>query len=880
MTKLNLLPDRDCTGCKLHRDVDDVCEMGFGPGNAEVMVVGKMPNSAKYQRELEVMLQESGLVPEDVYYTSALKCRNFELNSSNADVKACRQHLDREIESIKPKYILTLGNEGLLATTGHSGITKYRGRVIDKGDYTVIPTVSPSAVSRNPGQRPGFMADLKFFSNEYLGKTSGVKVPKYAVIDTKKKLKALRTALEKSTLMSFDIETTVVPLGEFDPKAKIISLSGTNIVHVWNEQEGREEERIFAWALPLYHPGSPWQTTWKSVLRFLKDALEGVPKTIAQNGKFDCRWLRRFGVDIQLKFDTMLAISILNENIAKGLKPNAQSRLGVAPWGIETKSLLTVPIADVLLYNFLDTYYTYLLYKQLKQELIEETKLFRLFTKLLMPAARELVPTEQRGVWLDIQRLKARKPECEAELQRIEDAISEHLPPEREKHPDWPKIGKGKRAKPATVNYNASNFARWFLFEYLELPVIERGKDKDDGSPGAPSMAEDVLNHLRGKHPVVDLMLERVVWQKWLSSFFNAYEVMYDENHRLHTTFKLAGTVTGRLSSGKVEDEKVSGGKNALRGLNLQQVPRNPTIRGMIGAPPGWSFVEADYSQIELRIAAFISGERHMKHLYKTGADIHMATTLAVTGLAESQVTKEIRKKVGKPVNFGFLYGMGWRKFIETAFNNYGSVFTEEQARSYRDAYFELFPGLLQWHARQRRLVHQNGRVQSPLGRIRHLPDIFSPDKMVQAEAERQAINSPVQGFASDMALLAFTLITAEFRRQGIAAHAIGLVHDAINFEIRDDELHRALPIIKDTMEDPEPLRRKFGTVLDMPVVADLKVGRHWGDAHEMDNADRTIRDPKLLKAWMGEHHPTYNGSKDEGVSRWQRSNLLIQAPA
>jgi DNA polymerase-1 len=277
----------------------------------------------------------------------------------------------------------------------------------------------------------------------------------------------------------------------------------------------------------------------------------------------------------------------------------------------------------------------------------------------------------------------------------------------------------------------------------------------------------------------------------------------------------------------------------------------------MFGAPPGWSFVEADYSQIELRIAAFIANERHMIQLYNEGADIHMTTAMAVTGLPKSQVTKEIRKKVGKPVNFGFLYGMGWRKFIETAFNNYGAVFNEHEAQGYRRAYFELFPDLVRWHERQRRLVRRHGRVQSPLGRVRHLPDIYSPEKGVQAEAERQAINSPVQGFASDMALLSMTIINQKFREQNIAGNCLGLVHDAINFEIRDDDLWRALPIIKDTMEDRTPLRKKFGTMLTIPIIADLKVGRHWGDAHEIGNPE-VIYDAHELAMWMAENHPSY----------------------
>lgn len=823
--------------------------MGSGPVPVEIMVVGKMPNSSRNQAALESQLEEVGLDPNRVYYTQALKCRNYEASASNTDVKACRRHLEREIAEVKPTHIIALGNEGLLATTGHSGITKYRGKVIEKNGYSVIPTISPMAVNRNPGQRPGYMADLRLAANEYLGKTSGVKVPKYLTVDTKPKLKALEKVLRSAELISVDIESTINPLGEFDPGAKMISIAGTCLINT-----GEGKLKIFGFALPLYHPESPWQRTWKAVLKFLKKALEGIPKVVAQNGKFDCRWLTHFGVDMQLTFDTMLAIHMLNENIAKGLKPNAQARLGVAPWGVDTKNLLNDPIAEVLEYNFLDTYYTYLLYKQLKAELAEQPRILRVFTKLMMPASRELVAVERRGVWLDVKRLRERKPLCEAKLKGIEDKLKEFLPPVESD--DWPMNTKGN--KKLEVNFNASIFARWFLFTWLGLPVLERGKEKPDGSPGDPSMAESVLLHLKDtkKHPAVQLMLDRIEWQKNLSSFFNSYEIMYDEDHRIHTTFKLAGTVTGRLSSGKVDAEKVSG-KTNLRGVNLQQVPRDPFIRGMFGAPPGWSFVEADYSQIELRIAAFIAKERHMIDLYNQGADIHLTTAMAVTGLPQNRITKEIRKKVGKPVNFGFLYGMGWRKFIETAFNNYGSHFTEAQARAYRKAYFDLFPDLERWHERQRRLVRANGRVQSPLGRVRHLPDIFSPEKGVQAEAERQAINSPVQGFASDMALLAMVLITQELREKGIAAHCLGLVHDAINFEVRDDDLHRALPIIKGTMEDPEPLRKKFGTILNMPIVADLKIGRHWGDAHEVENPE-IIYDKGTLFEWMEHNHPSY----------------------
>jgi DNA polymerase-1 len=400
-------------------------------------------------------------------------------------------------------------------------------------------------------------------------------------------------------------------------------------------------------------------------------------------------------------FDTMLAIHLMDENVQRGLKPQAMARLGVEAWGIDTGSLLRTPIAEVLHYNVLDTWYMYWVKLQLVDELKQDLRLARIFKFITMPAQRDLIDSELRGAWIDVKRLNERKPIAEANLARIEADIFKAAKLDEVPADVWPTTIKHQvrsdKVIPWEVNFNASNFARWMLFEWLEMPVVTRGKEKDDGSPGDPGMAEDVLMHLRAEthHPAIDGMLERVTAQKHLSSFFNPYSELYDENHRIHTTFKLAGTVTGRLSSGKSDPDKISGSKGKMRGANLQQVPRDPFIRGLFGAPPGWTFVEADYSQIELRLAAFAADETTMKHIYANGGDIHLSTAARVTGLPESQVTKEIRKVVGKPVNFGFLYGMGWRKFIETAFNNYGSVFTEEEAQAARTAYFQLYPKLL-----------------------------------------------------------------------------------------------------------------------------------------------------------------------------------------
>lgn len=870
MKNLNLLEirDSDCALCKLCQTADVVCQVGWGFQGADILVVSKMGASKTYQQDLEQELTAMGIDLKRVAWTQAIKCRTFDQDPSNGDVKACKKYLDDEIAAIKPKFILALGNEALLALVGRSGITKYRGRVYDHpSGAKVMPTLNPASVKRNPGLKPGYQADLQLFVNLTLGRQSGIKKPDYFVVDTREKLDKLKQVLGKVTDLYWDVETVS---DYYKPDARIVSLSATCIVST------PSGPKRWVFALPLYHPESPWKRKWKAVLRYLQPELEAIKKVTAHNGPYDTKWLRWLGINIKFTFDTMLAIHLLNENIQKGLKPTAMARLGVEPWGIDTKNLLEKPLAEILEYNVLDTWYMYFIKQQLAEELKAQPRVAKVFKYVMMDGVNELISAEMRGVWLDVERLKERTPIMRQKLADIEDKIVQEagigggmdnlfMPGEVPDHvavEDWPiqKILKTRGPVYAEPNFNASKFARWMLFDHLELPILERGKDKQDGSPGDPSMAEGVMLQLKQDFPdnkVVPLMLERVGYQKTISSFFDPYWELFDENHRIHTNFKMAGTVTGRLSSGKNDEDKISAVRgDKLRGVNLQQVPRDPFVRGVFGAPPGWSFVEADYSQIELRIVAYLSRDRTMLHLYKTGADIHKATAASVLGIPESQVTKDDRKKA-KAVNFGFVYGMGWRKFISTAFEKYQSVFTEEEARAVREAFFEHFAGLQPWHAKQRRLVNQYGRVQSPLGRIRHLPDIYSPDEGVRAEAERQAINSPVQSFGSDLAVLSMVEINKKFKREGIRGNCIGLVHDAVNFEIRDDCLHDALPIIKDTMQDMSIVEKRFGVHVDIPIIADLKAGRWWGDAHEIED-ENIPYDRGLLDAWLAEHHPSF----------------------
>ena len=831
----NKVRDDNCTRCRLGASAmgKDVCVTASGPGRAKYMVVTKLPLSSIKSAELKDYLSGVGIDSADVAFTAANKCRTWEVDPNRTDQKACKPFLDQEIEIIKPEWILALGNEALTALTGLSGIMKYRGEVYEHASGAkVVATVSPSAVTRNPGQRDGFVADLSLFNRLSRGeKVSDRLVPKRFVnVMTPAGLDALQSHLASSYGVYVDIETT--GFLEWRPDQSVISIAVTT----WQKDQPPEE----VWSIPLFHPESPFKKNWLKVLRMIINWLmkDNIKQLAAHNGKFDLRWCRHFtGRELELTFDTLLAAHLLNENRPNGLKPLARALLGVAPWGIEVKNLLDTPLREVLKYNGLDTWYGALIKPILVKQLREQPRLARLMKHEMVPGSNTFTGIEMAGIWTDRAELVSRTKIAWEERAEIERRLMEHVPDKSK----WPPGIK-------EANFNASNFLRWWLFEYLGFEVKERGKTKDNGDPGAPSVAEGLISqlHYESPHPVLKLLLDRVKWNKYCTSFLEPYNELIDDNDRIHSVFKMHGTVTGRTSSGKDDADKVTSAVQN-RGVNLQQVPRDSFIRGLFGAAPGYAFLEFDYSQVELRIVAFMARERRMLELYKLDKDIHMATAMQMTGKSEENVTSEERK-MAKPVNFGFVYGMSANKFISTAWEKYGMVVTEKQSIKFRKAFFMQFKDLQPWYGKQRAMAAKYGRVESPLGRVRHLPDITSKDRGVRSEAERQAINSPVQSFASDMAILALISLTREFKKRGLKARSVGTVHDAINFEVPLEELPEVLPLIKWHMENV-PLEELFGVVLDVPILADGKIGRRWGGATGIEG--NVIKDPKALKKWL-----------------------------
>lgn len=790
--------DPKCKLCPLHEGAQFVCLMGSGTKKADIMVVGEAPGEREDESHrafvgpagklLTELLQGIGLSRDECYITNVVKCRPpGNATPSRGMAKICADaYLAREIQKVDPSWILLLGNTALQAF-GRSGITKQRGNFWQLGNATVFATYHPAYALRSPKHLPALQADFRRLRRLIRGEDSPAGKTTVKSIRTRGQLRWLRDHLAAAREITFDVENGPVVNKQYLPPWHrdffLVSCS-------FSTEEGT------SYVLPLVHRDTPWRSP-RAALRFLKPVLEDPSKKyIAHNGKTDVLKVASWaGVFIPQTFDTMLSTHILDENRLKGLKPLSEIELGSDGYDLDKEKkadLYNQPWRQVAIYNGKDTDYEHRLYHQHRKELQkpENARAARLFTKLMMPASNMLAQVEANGVWMDPERLDERYQQTIRQLARTKRFLTQ------------------RAGAPAGINLNSPQQVAAWLFGGLGLTPVFINKKS-----GSPSTNEATILRLARENKSVRALLVYRQWAKYESTYLRRWLHERDPNSRFHPQFKPAGTVTGRLSG------------------DFQQVPRNPFIRSIVGAPPGWLIVKADYSQIELRIAAMLADERNMLRVFHQGGDIHLATAVAITRKRPQDITKEERKKA-KAVNFGFLYGMGWQKFVAYAFENYGVVVSDDEARAARSGYFDMWPALLPWHDRQRRLVHRYHHVVSPVGRTRHLPDVESRDRGVRAEAERQAINSPVQSCASDLMLDAMCTLHSELPSR--KAFIIATIHDEILFQVREDWVDNACRLIKSTMEDMSRVKRKYGADITVPIVAELEVGQHWADPEDM----------------------------------------------
>ena len=334
------------------------------------------------------------------------------------------------------------------------------------------------------------------------------------------------------------------------------------------------------------------------------------------------------------------------------------------------------------------------------------------------------------------------------------------------------------------------------------LEVVERTK------AGAPSVGVDTLSNYVG-NDCVDTLLEYKRISK-LITFIESWEDLQVDG-KIYPSFN----ITART------------GRTTCNSPNIQQCPQDSYVRNLIEARPGWKLVEIDFSQLELRVASWLSGDINMQHAYQSGSDLHSKTTELLFG-DTSGLSHDEQKRLrtnSKSANFGFLYGMVAKTFVAYA-RNYGLNLTLEDSEKIRADFFNAYPRLLVWHEECKEFARQHGYIESPIGRKRWFDNINGYDFKKRSADERQAINSPVQGFGSDLCTSALADIVFSKELDHTIFNVLASVHDAILFEIRDDYVDELVPKLKYMMEHPSIID---GIDVPIPLVADVEVSQSWG---------------------------------------------------
>jgi DNA polymerase-1 len=411
-----------------------------------------------------------------------------------------------------------------------------------------------------------------------------------------------------------------------------------------------------------------------------------------------------------------------------------------------------------------------------------DAALWNLYNEVELPLTEVLREMEKAGVRVDEKMLKRAEEQLSAELATLEQGIY--------------------TAAGTTFNVNSPKQVGELLFEQLKLDAKAK-KSKT----GQYSTSEDVLLGLKGKHEVVGMILEYRELKKLISTYISALpNYISQETGKIHTTYNQTITATGRLSSSNP---------------NLQNLPirseRGQLIRQAVIPDDGCLFLSADYSQIELRLMAHFSQDPHMVEAFRSGQDVHAATAAKIFNVSIENVTKDQRRQA-KTANFGIIYGIsafGLAQQLDCS---------RSEAKALIDGYFAAFPGVIDYIERQKELARQQGYAITLFGRKRYLPDILSHNATVRSFAERNAVNSPIQGTAADIIKKAMVAINQRLKTEGLQAKMIMQVHDELNFNVPVNEVDKVKDIVVSEMQNV--------VQLSVPLIADCGVGENWLEAH------------------------------------------------
>lgn len=592
----------------------------------------------------------------------------------------------------------------------------------------------------------------------------------YQTVESEKEKQLLLQALMKQKSVCFDTETTGL-----DP----LTAELVGIAFSWQAHTG--------FYLPLAEDRLACQTT----LEFFRPFFESYEiEKIAHNLKYDLKVLLQYGIDVKgPTFDTMIAHYLINPDMRHNMDVLAETYLGYQPQSIteligkkgpKQRSMREVPLDQQKEYAVEDADITFQLKTHFTKEL-QNSHLEKLFRDIEIPLVSVLADMEREGIRVDVDYLQKLSDEFGKEAQNLEERIYEQA---------------GERFNLASPKQLGP-----ILFDKLKL--VDKPKKTKTGQY---STAEEVLSYLAKDHPIVANILEWRSVQKLNNTYVNALpEEVNAATGRVHTQYNQAVAATGRLSSNHP---------------NLQNIPirtqRGQLVRkAFVPRDENHILLAADYSQIELRVIASLSGDPEMQSAFNNNEDIHASTAAKVFGVPISEVSREQRSQA-KTVNFGIIYGV-------SAFGlSNQTTLSRSEAKALIDAYYETYPRLKEYIGEQVNFARENGYVETVLGRRRYLKDINSRNPVVRGAAERNAVNAPIQGSAADIIKIAMLRIHKKLK--DFDSKMLLQVHDELVFDAKKDELESLQNMVKAEMEQ--------AFALNVPLVVDTGTGTDWLAAH------------------------------------------------
>lgn len=823
--KLPITNPFQCTRCNLHLSKGHHYVLPTGdPTTAKIVIVGEAPGAqesiegkpfvGKSGQLLRQALAEAGIPETEICIANTVLCRPPGNRQPTTDeINFCRPYFNWFLEQCKSaQVIVPLGGTALQATLGLQKIMEKKGMVFRRDGRMYIPTLHPAAILRNMNYYSGWVNDFKMISQFAAG---AVEKGTYKLIEDLETANKIFDRLEQTDVFALDLETSTD-----NPNDEISQFVRDEILGIslsWLEKTG-----VY---LPLCNgPERVWPP---DVEKHLIDRLKKVcsrpnAKIVFANGKFDVKFLKKqFGLDLfseftaekigdddfprfKYYFDVQYAHHLIWERPPHDLKSLSRMFPDLAYYEAELdeykaehgiKNYRNIPMQIMYKYAASDADATLRLYNKFAPRL-KELGLDSLFFKITMPLACVLAGAEYAGIQVNRDEIVKLAPIMEQELKHKEATV-------------YALAGE-------EFNIRSHKQLKTILLEKLKIPLpVKKTGKKDKQGNDTISLDREVLEG--SNHPLPAAILDYRDTNKEYTTYIVNLGNGLDTVNRLHASFNITGTETGRLSSSDP---------------NLQNIPRGDKLRSLFVAKPGYSLVMADYSQIELRVMAFYSQDPELLRAFKNGEDIHTAVAQKV--FKTTKVTKE-QRRVAKSINFGLIYGRGAPSLAKEI------GCTVEEAQGFIDQYFENMYGVSEYRKDLIKTARADKKLQTIFHRYRHLPEIVSEDKEVRGHAERQALNMPIQSTAADCTNLATILTHFTFKGIGIDAQLVLSVHDELVFEVKNEHVPRAVKYMYEVMKSTAEGK------LDLPVKVDVFVNDKWvefdvdKDPQGQDNYLKTI---------------------------------------